>query len=290
MVRSPFLWLLLYSTATVLVGGLLAWPLSISLGPMIDAPFHRVLNRTLVLTAVVGLLVLLRATGGMSRAEMGFASDRRSFLRLLAVNFPLGLLVVVPLAVMLVAIGARTSGAASVGQTLQQLVTGAPAALLIGITVGLSEEAYFRGVVMGAALRRGHPRSALLATSSFFAVVHFLVPRAEPEPTRWYSGLQLVAEGLSELTSPATLGAFLALAAGGLLLGAMRLRHGHIGSCAGLHAGWVTGYTLAHRLTDVTGANRTGWLVGPDGVLGWLAFVWIGAVAIVYVLLGPRRF
>jgi uncharacterized protein len=281
--KNPFLGLLLYLTATVLVGCLLAWPVSLALVAL-DAPFDRVLSRTLVLTMVIGLLIFLRATGGISRAEAGFRRDRRSFLRLAAVNFAFGLLAIALLAVMLFGIGVRALSAASPGETLQQVITNAPLALLTGITVGLLEETYFRGLVLGAAMRRAHVGSALIATSVFFAILHFLAPETEPEETRWYSGFDLVAEGLSELRFPATIGAFLALAAGGLLLGAMRLRNGHIGSCVGFHAGWVTGYTLTHRLTDVTVSNRGNWLIGPDGVLGWLAFAWITALWTVYLM------
>jgi hypothetical protein len=122
----------------------------------------------------------------------------------------------------------------------------------------------------------------------FFAIVHFLVPREDSDATRWYSGLDLVAQGLANVISPATIGAFLALAVAGVLLGTMRLRQGHIGGCAGFHAGWVTGYTLTHRLTDVTVASSGHWLIGPDGVLGWLAFGWIVVLLIGYVLLQPR--
>jgi hypothetical protein len=110
------------------------------------------------------------------------------------------------------------------------------------------------------------------------------VPREAPAATRWYSAFELVAEGLSRLADPATIGSLAALVLAGLLLGAMRLRQGHIGGCAGFHAGWVSGYTLTHRLTDVTALNGS-WLVGPDGVLGWLAFVWIAALLAVYALL-----
>jgi membrane protease YdiL (CAAX protease family) len=277
--------LFLYLTVIAIVGGLLAWPLSIALAPVIDAPFHRILSRTLVLLAIASLVAFVRATGGMSRAQMGLGVELRSFLRQAARSFALGLFAIAPLVAMLLAIGARTSSS-PLAETLEHLVVSAPAALMTGITVGLSEEAYFRGVLMGAALRRAPVHSALIATSLFFAVAHFLVPRDDPNTVHWYSGWVLVADGLSELISPPALGAFAALAAAGFFFGTMRVRSGHIGRCAGFHAGWVTGYTLTHRLTDVTVTNGRSWAVGPDGVLGWLAFVGIAALLIAYVRLG----
>jgi membrane protease YdiL (CAAX protease family) len=284
--RNPFLWILLYLTATVLVGALVAWPLSIALGATFDISFHRVLSRTLALTLLVNVLIFLRATGGVSRAEAGFGTNRSTLLRAVAVNFAIGLGAIAPLVVVLFATGVRGWAAGVAGDALERLAVLVPLALLTGLTIGLLEETYFRGLVMLAALRRGGVRSALVATSLFFAMLHFLVPREEPDAVRWHSGFEHVAQGLSTLSNPAAAGAFAALTAAGLLLGAMRLRDGHIGSCVGFHAGWVTGYTLTHRLTDVTDAS-TG-LVGPDGVLGWLALAWIAALLLAYVALGRR--
>jgi membrane protease YdiL (CAAX protease family) len=285
--KNPFVALALYLAAIILVGGLLAWPVSVGLGTTLDVPFHRVLSRTLALTALVGVLILLRATGGISCVEAGFGSNRRSFLLSLAFNFAIGLVATAPLVVMLFVTGVREWAIAPTDATLERLAAVALRALSTGLVVGLLEETYFRGLVMQAALRCGRVGSALMATSLFFAVVHFLVPREDFAAERWYSGFQLVAAGLSDLRHPATIGAFVALTAAGLLLGAMRVRHRHIGGCVGFHAGWVSGYTLTHRLTDVTVANASSWLIGPDGVLGWLAFVWIVALLIGYVALRP---
>lgn len=270
-----------------MAGGLLAWPLSSVLGATLDVPFHRVLSRTLALTALIGVLVLLRATGEMRRADVGFGCDRRTFLRAVGVNFAAGLLAIAGLVFMLFVTGVR-EWAAPVGESLEGFAVIASSALLTGFVVGLLEETYFRGLVMLAALRRGGVGSALMATSLFFAVLHFLVPRESPEAVHWYSGLQLVAVGLADLRQPATAGSFVALTVAGLLLGGMRMRDRHIGGCVGFHAGWVTGYTFTHRLTDVTATNASTWLIGPDGVLGWLASVWIAALLIAYVALRAR--
>jgi membrane protease YdiL (CAAX protease family) len=286
---SPFVWLACYLTATVLVGAVLAWPLGIALGEAFGITFERVLSRTLLLTAVVFVVIFLRVSGKLSLAAAGFAADGRSFLRSLFVNFAFGLLAMGAIAVMLLATGLRFASAASPGETFEQLLASVPVALTTGIVVGLFEETYFRGLVMAAVPRGARAGSALIATSLFFAIVHFLAAEAEPAEIRWHSGLRLVAEGLSALSAPAAIGALVALAAGGLLLGTMRLRDGHIASCAGFHAGWVTGYTLTHRLTDVTAPNGRAWLIGPDGVLGWLAFVWIAALLVAYVLLRRVR-
>jgi membrane protease YdiL (CAAX protease family) len=286
---NAFIVLLLYLTATVAAGGLLAWPLSIALAPTIDASFHGVLSRTLLLTALLGVVLFLRATRRLNRAAAGFAADRRSFVRSLTVHFALGFLAIAALVAMLFAADVRFSSAESLDETLAQLLANLPLALVTGTVVGLFEETYFRGLVASAVSRRANAGSALIATSLFFAIAHFLVADAEPEQPQWYTGWVLVAEGLAGLQSAAAIGAFLALTAAGLLLGAMRVRDGHIGACAGFHAGWVTGYTLTHRLTDVTLVDGGSWLIGPDGVLGWLAFAWITALLLVYVFVSQRR-
>jgi membrane protease YdiL (CAAX protease family) len=234
---------------------------------------------------VVIVVLFLRATGGVSLADAGFGTDRRTFLLSGAANFALGLLAIAPLVALLLATGVRAP-AASPDETLAAL---AVSALATGLSVGLLEEIYFRGLVLCAALRRGEMRSALIATSLFFAVLHFLVVREDPAAVRWYSGFEHIAAGLSQLADPATVGAFVALTAAGLLLGVMRLRQGHVGGCAGFHAGWVTGYTLTHRLTDVAPASLNAWVAGPDGVMGWLAFVWVAALMFAYVVAARQR-
>ena len=50
-----------------------------------------------------------------------------------------------------------------------------PLAAITGIIVGIIEEAFFRGVVLGVLLSRMAAAPALVASSAFFASLHFLV-------------------------------------------------------------------------------------------------------------------
>ena len=63
----------------------------------------------------------------------------------------------------------------------------------------------------------------------------------------------------------------------------VRLRTGAIAMCVGIHAGAVTIITAIRRSTIVNSEHSLSWLVGNyDGVVGLLAFGWIGTVTFFY--------
>ncbi len=74
-----------------------------------------------------------------------------------------------------------------------------------------------------------------------------------------------------------------ALTLAGVFLALVRERTGHIGWCIGLHAGWVFVIQVTRYLTVGNDASPYAFLTGGyDGVIGWLAVGWIGALAVGY--------
>ncbi|HEX7080540.1 MAG TPA: CPBP family intramembrane glutamic endopeptidase [Gammaproteobacteria bacterium] len=287
---NPLRPLLLYVAAAILAGSLLAYPAHAALTPFVDWPLHRVMRRTMMLTILAGIPFFLAATGARGRTLLGFGCAPGRFFMMVGASFAVGLLTVLPPLAVLLALGLRIPSV-SPAEMLHDLPATAATAVLAALTVGLIEEAYFRGALMGAWLRQQRIGQALIATSLFFAIAHFLVAERVPAEVRWYSGLELVAAGVAGLFAQAhSIGAFLALLAAGLLLGALRIRFGNIGPCIGFHAGWVAAITAMHRLTDLRPDHELAWLVGDtDGVMGWLALGWIVLLSAAYFAFGGGR-
>jgi membrane protease YdiL (CAAX protease family) len=174
---------------------------------------------------------------------------------------------------------------------LDRLATRAVQALLGGLLVAALEETFFRGALYSAIAHRGGAWSAILWSSLLFALLHFMKPRGLPEGIAydWAGNWQVF---VSTFVSPwqwRNLDSFIALLLVGVFLGLVRRITGHIGWCIGLHAGWVFVIQVARFVTDDDQAAPLAWLAGDyDGVIGWLAAGWIGALAMGLVWLQPQ--
>jgi hypothetical protein len=104
----------------------------------------------------------------------------------------------------------------------------------------------------------------------------------------WSSGCAVIAAGLARFADPGPLaGDFLALLAGGIALGLVRERSGHVAVAIGLHAAWIAGIKLTRAGSDLAVASPAAWLAGEfDGVIGYLAAGWIALLAAIFL---PRR-
>lgn len=131
---------------------------------------------------------------------------------------------------------------------------------------GVVEEFFFRGLLLGLLLRTMSVRSALIAGTFVFALVHFLKPpegwQIEDAAVTWSSGflvLKQIAAGFGDVQF--LLAEFATLFAVGWVLAAVRLQTGALWAGIGLHGGWVFGLKYFSALTTYNG--------------GWLP--WIGA-------------
>src|SRR3954462_1440219 len=133
-----------------------------------DRPFHRFVNRSLLLLALAGLWALLRTLGVGSWASVGLTPPRGQW-RNLGAGFAWGFATLA-----LVAGIGFLSGARSWNSNLTPLVfvKGLSGALVSAVVVALIEEVLFRGALLGS-LRHFHPSAlALLISSGFYALVH----------------------------------------------------------------------------------------------------------------------
>lgn len=279
----PFL---LYVAFALVGGALLAYPLYVATGSLLDYPFHRVVSRAVMLAALVGLPVLLRVTGAGNRRSQGFDCPRPVFLRQAGIGFGLGLLTALPLVTLLMLLGVRVWDPEGLAQSAGAHLVSLLVLLLSAIAVGLLEEWLFRGALFGALRSRAGAWTTIWLTSLLYAVAHFLQFRGglEGQAPDWTSGVFMLAGGLGRLFPPdGMMDAFVALLLLGLLLGMMRERIGHIGLCAGMHAGWVWVLRVGQDLGDVDYDNRFAFLVSDrTGMLGYLGIVWFGLIVAGY--------
>ncbi len=159
--------------------------------------------------------------------------------------------------------------------------------LLSGIAVGLIEETFFRGL-MHTGMRRtlGFWATALL-TALLYAALHFIKPEAlGTADFTTTEALRMISDGLARLGSPAAFAdSFVTLVVVGVFLSMVRERTGNILWAIGIHAGWITVIKLYKYLTDTTivDGRASVWIgTGYDDITGWMATLWLGAIAAAY--------
>jgi uncharacterized protein len=195
------------------------------------------------------------------------------------VGFVAGVIPVLLVIGLLLAVGARTFELRGSAGTLAWTCT---KYLLLGFPLVLLEEGLFRGLLLGDFVRAIGARAAIVVTSFFFAITHFLGTtdawRGTPGPIQ--SGVDVmfaVFGGLPRAWAewPELVGLFLA----GVVLSIVRLRTGHVWVGMGIHAGWYwikqVDRNFVRDVEEVVVPNQF-WLGSEqylDGLLGWAALV-----------------
>ncbi len=238
--------LLLYLAASLAIGALLAplffkggyWIAAHGIFPSLGSQgFHRYFNRTVEITAILLLWPLARSLRVRSLAELGLRWDSQ-WRRRLAFGFIAAVALMAAMSAILFAIGGIIFRPAE-----QQLPGEIPRVIFTAACVGFIEECIFRGAFLGLLQRSMSSRGALLASSLFFAVLHFIQPLKSgiaPENVTWLSGLALIPSIFSQWNDPMMIAAsFTTLLAVGCVLGWAMQRTHSLWLGIGLHAGWV---------------------------------------------------
>jgi hypothetical protein len=237
-----------------------------ALAPVAAHPFHRYVNRCLIILAVAGAIPLIRSFQLHSLHEMGW---RAPWIRPIALGFAFGFsslgLVIATQALSGHLDWNRT---ASANQWFHRI---ASAAFAAG-AVALVEEGLFRGAVFSA-LRRTLPFAGASAiVSSLFAWVHFMERPPAPDAVGPWTGLFMLAQMMRGLTHlPMLFPALINLGLIGWMLAMARERTGSLAMAIGLHAGWVfwlkiTLFAFVPNTSDIPAFWGSGKLVD-----GWLA-------------------
>jgi uncharacterized protein len=283
----------LFILAAVVAASLtpLVW---VALQPLDDVPVHRVLNRVGMLLLGVGTLLYLRKRGLLDKVALGYSMPRRRFVRHLLIGLAAGVLTMLPLAAAIFALGLRvpsqefSPAAFPAVFVMSVMVKG----MLTGLAVSFLEETYFRGAMFTAVIRESGLLPAIVLPTVFYAGLHFLGGMRVPnEEVTWLTGFYLAANLFDAYAAPLLLvDSFLALVAFGVLLSLVRHRTGAIAACIGVHMGGVAVIVSLHHLSIPNPAASFSWLVGTyDGVIGWMAFAWIGLLTGAYWYLNDGR-
>ena len=166
------------------------------------------------------------------------------------------------------------------------------------IAVALLEEFFFRGAILGLALRTMRPPGALVFVTFFFTIVHFLKPPDSVEladaQVTWGSGFWMVGQIFAKFGNPIfILSQFVTLFAVGWILGVARLRTNSLWLPIGLHCGWVFGLKFYSELTWIpVKLQRGGYLpwAGRDLKEGLVPLVFVAATgAVVFLWLSKSQ-
>jgi uncharacterized protein len=276
--------LLLYTLAVFVGGALLApwlfWAAQ-SLAPnsgLAEYPFHRFVDRSILLIALLGIWPLLRGLGAKSWTDFGLVKPSGQWTRL-ASGFGVGYgSLAVAALIALAAHARRINPDAATNQIFARLAAAAATALVVAVL----EEILFRGAIFGALRKAWRWPAALLVSSVIYAIVHFLRKADLPGPVTWTSGLRLlphILAGFGDLQ--AIIPEFFNLTLAGILLGLAYQRTGNLYFSIGLHVGWIFWLKFYGFLT--VPANSSTWLWGTDKLIdGWLA---LGILAITLLIL-----
>ena len=231
-------------------------------------PFHRFVNRSLLILALAGLWPLFRAIGAGSPADLGLVKPA-GHGKELGSGFVLGFVSLALLAGLALATGARDiNEKLAIARLLQKLLGAAGTAVVVSVL----EEILFRGGIFGS-LRRVFPWiAALVLSSAIYAIVHFMESARVHPPIHWYSGFEVLRRMLRGFADwHAIVPGFFNLTLAGLILGLAYQRTGNLYFSIGLHAGWIFWLKFYRAATvSVTGANEWWW--GTHKLIdGWAA-------------------
>lgn len=282
-------WFLAAIVGTLLLAALVAWPvyqLAHALQPA--WAFHKVIGRLWQLLMLAGIAVAVWRLGLRGRADWGYGLPKARFLRQAGAGLAAGIATMLPMALVIVALGIRNPRPAfDAGMLLSGIATGA----VTGLLVAFVEETFFRGLMFRAVLRDAGSATAVCATALLYAAIHFFarvnIPDAE---VRWDSGIALLGAALARFADPLPIAdAFITLALVGLLLGLVRLWTGSIGAGIGLHMGWVCVIKATAKVTHQDPAAPWSFLVSNfDGFTGWLVAGWSCAILLALCLARSR--
>jgi uncharacterized protein len=241
---SSLLALILWLAFTFFAAAAIAPWAYLGLQQWLDFPFHRYVNRCLMISALVGLVFFWRHLGIRNAGDVLLpgAKPLRAFL----VNFILGLLSMALVLGLTMLWGGRTWN----GQAEMTFVYGVLAGAL---AVAVIEELLFRGVMQTVLTRSVGPWLGVGLTTVIFVAVHFIKVPSEYTPAQitWLSGwtaIQLSFQPLLNLSWWQPSGAILALV--GLILSLTVIRTGTLSAAIGLHAGWIIAQRLSEALTQ----------------------------------------
>jgi uncharacterized protein len=240
------------------------------LGFLASTGFQRFFNRSVLISAFLLLIPLLRSIGLQRLQNLGL---RRNPWRIS--HFLGGFLIS--------ACTISALGALLLWLNICELKNPLPwdqlpPILLTAISVAFIEEALFRGAILGLVRQTIPTVPAAIFVSALFSIIHFLHPAKEQiVAVRWYSGFELLPHAFGRFLDPLmVLGGFMTIGVLGLLLAHATIRTGSLWLGIGIHSGLIFGKMGFNKVTKKI-HDFTPWFSG-DITVG------IGSVLILLLL------
>jgi membrane protease YdiL (CAAX protease family) len=247
-----------------------------------NAPFHRYVNRSLLLFALIGLWPLLRSLGATSARDVGLITPVGQWKNL-GLGVLLGLLSLAIVAGLALGLGARELNPKFAVEKVLEALLGATA-------VAVLEEILFRGAFFGSLRKAFHWTIALVVSSMIYAIVHYLESAKEVGPITWLSGLELLPGMLRNFTNwQAVIPGFFNLTLAGMLLGLAYQRTGNLYLSIGLHAGWIF-WIRCYGMATKPLPDTNEWLWGSGKLAVVNGWVTLPVLVVVVVVVGFMKF
>ncbi len=242
---------------------------------VLDAPFHRVTSRIVLLMVAVLLVPAYKLSGFKGRADWGLPKSSNVW-KLLGTGAGLG--IVSMLIVYLIGTALGVFMWDTKGKTTVEIVFKVFQIIAGGLFIGFFEEILFRGFIQNALKKSLGVIAAVLIGSLFFSIVHFMRPTDPEVMNQWNSGLMLFQNlfgraGDSFAQEASTLFCM------GLVLAMLCHWMKSVYVAIGLHAGWVW-VMMFFRLFTENQKNMV-WLYGTSD---WVSRGWIGPIMALMVL------
>ena len=281
---------LLIVVASVTVAALLAPAFAAVLSAIKDEPVSvaQVLLRTLQVVTLLLTLAIALALAPSRAGAFGLQLRPRWFRRFFA-GVGLGSLSLVVVVAVLFALEVRVVRYDLNVQPAYWLgVVGK--ALLAAAVIALIEEVWFRGSLLSLLQQLGGAAVAIVVTSALYAASHFLALDETVSNTAGsLSGMGLLLDSLEHVFALRNLDSMLVLLLGGLWLGLVRLIHGDIAACIGIHLGWVLVIKVFKKYTYIDPHSEYRWMAGRyDDLIGWVASV-VFAIACMHAFWQVRK-
>jgi len=255
---SLILFFLILLLGAVILGPLLYFGLALT----VPVPFHRAMDRALLISAVAAMALFWSRISleklwpwnhdAWKHLLFGYAMAAVTMQAMIGFNLAL-------------------SGFTMAHLTGQQIMGRLWIALVAAILIPPLEETVFRGFIQGELVRSLGWRWGWFVAAFIFMLAHFLkVPvELDHEPVHWWSG----AGALGAAFMPLVNGTFfcgrgLNLFLIGLIFGGIFLRAGSLWLNAGLHSGWIFGLLFFTGLTRALEPPRVAFFAG-DILSSW---------------------
>ncbi|HYE34590.1 type II CAAX endopeptidase family protein [Methylocaldum sp.] len=269
------------------LAALLAYPIFLIAGDGIR--FHTLVNRSGHLFLLLSIIPAAKFFS-LRRGDIG-VGNKSELSRQVAIGIPLGAAMLALHALALIALEVREIDM-DAWSNINRLGSIALKALGIGLIVAIIEETIFRGVLFAALRKTAGTVAAVLVSSFYFALLHFLRSDLKPAPTdvEWNTGFRIVGDALSHLPAldPSS---FLALFLAGVFLAWIRTAFPvGLGYCIGIHAGWVCIIKTTKAATNGVPSGYWSFLTGSyDGMIGYLTAAWMSVLILLLVIRIRRR-